>query len=276
MHYLTYHEHRAFTYRDLLEFEIEGKKCKVAYGTIKNKMNDVFKDQVQVLYYSPSAYYTLKDSPIANSMTDTHTMDDYYLNDTTRYAHICNHPLYKIIKDLYLGKKSIHDIRLRLQVQDIWIHLLSQYYIPNSNNEDICILNGEENNIKFSVTVHSTDTISISLGCTHFPIEIDVNGIMRLWNTFAVIEERLRSKVNCDTIKILSHKSWMVTMWHFSKDALPSYAGERFNAEFGTVKEILIRIYTKKWRDGKTRIRIEKQEYPMKTIENAIEEKLHE
>jgi hypothetical protein len=99
---------------------------------------------------------------------------------------------------------------------------------------------------------------------------------MRLWNTLAIIEERLRSNVDCNNFKIPHHKSWIVTMWHFSRDAIPSYAGERFSAEFETVKEILIRIYTKTWNGKKTRIRIEKQEYPMKTIEDVIEAKLNE
>ena len=163
-----------------------------------------------------------------------------------------------------------------MKYQDIWSHLLSQYYIPNSDNDDIYLFNGEENNIRFSVTVHITDTISISLGCTHYPIEIDVNGIMRLWNTLAIIEERFRSKVDCDSFTIPNHKRWIVTMWHFSRDALPSYAGKKFSAEFGAVKEILVRIYTKEWNNSKPRIRVEKQEYPMMTIEDVIEEKINE
>jgi hypothetical protein len=158
----------------------------------------------------------------------------------------------------------------------LWNYLLSQSYISNSDNDDIYLIKGEENNINFSGTVHKTDTISVTLGCTHYPIEIDIYGIMRLWNTLTIIEERLHSKVYCNTITIPHHKSWIVTMWHFSRDAIPSYAGERFSAEFETVKEILIRIYTKNWNNGKTRIRLEKQEYPMKTIEDAIEEKLRE
>jgi hypothetical protein len=276
MQSITYQKHRPFTYIDFLEFDVNGEKCKVAYGTFRNKIRTVFKDEVEVLYYSPLAYYTLKGNIFANSVTDTHTMDQACNNNTNKYAHICNHPLYKVIKDLPLGKKSIHDTRLRLEVPHIWGYLLSHYYIPNSDNEDIYLFNGEENNIKFFVIVHKTNTISISLGCTYFPIEIDIHGIMRLWNTLAIIEERLNSKVDCDILKIPQHKCWIVTMWHFSKDAIPSYSGERFNVEFGIAKEILLRVYTKKWNNGKTKVRLEKQEYPMKAIENAIEEKLNQ
>jgi hypothetical protein len=37
----------------------------------------------------------------------------------------------------------------------------------------------------------------------------------------------------------------------------------------------LITAYTKDWKDGTTRIRIEKQEYPKKSLAEALEEKLY-
>ena len=277
MEFITYQEHRPFTYRDFLEFEENDKKCKVAYGTFRNKINTIFKDEVEVLYYSPLAYYTLKGNTFANSVTGTHTMDQTYNNDTNKYAHISNHPLYKIIKNLPFGKKSIHDIRLRLDASNIWQYLLSSdYKISNLCNQDIYLLDGEENNIKFSVTVHKTDTISISLACSYFPIEIDIHGIMRLWNTLTIIEERLHSKIDCDTFTIPTHKQWVVTMWHFGRDALISYSGKKYTVEFGLAKEMLLRIYTKDWSNGKKKVRIEIQEYPKKAIEDAIDDKLNQ
>ena len=36
----------------------------------------------------------------------------------------------------------------------------------------------------------------------------------------------------------------------------------------------LITAYSKDWKDGKRRIRIEKQEYPKKSLADALEEKL--
>jgi hypothetical protein len=218
-------------------------------------------------------------------MTGTHTgdigrttLDETFTNIANEYAHICNHSLYKDIRTIPWGKQSIHDIRLRFEVPKIWDHLKSKH-TSNSTSKDILFLTGEENNIKFSVTVHVTDTISISLGCTYFPIEIDVNGIMRLWNTLAIIEERMRLKVDCDAFQIPNHKRWVVTLWHFGQDALITYAGKKYDVEFGIAKEILLRIYTKEWNNGKNKnknkkkVRIELQEYPMKTVEEAIGEK---
>jgi hypothetical protein len=283
MLHITYQEHRPFSYVDFLEFYVDGQRCNVASGTFRNKICSVFKDEVEVLYYSPVGNYTLKGSTVVNSVTSPHTGDTTDILDpnppdnTNKYSHICNHPVYKGIKNLPWGKRSIHDIRLRFEIPRLWNYLLlNNYTISNSNNQSIYLLDGEANNIEFKLSIHKSDTISISLGCSYFPIEIDIHGIMRLWNTLAIIEERLRLTINCDTFTIPTHKRWIVTMWHFSRDALISYSGKRYNVEFGLAKEMLLRIYTKDWSNGKKKVRIEIQEYPMKAIQDAIEDKLNQ
>jgi hypothetical protein len=261
MEYITYQLHRPFSYLDFLEFYVDGQRCNVAYGTFRNKISSVFKDEVEVLYYSPIANYTLKGSPVANSVTGTHTRDTTdtldlnSFNETNKYSHICNHPVYKGIKNLPWGKRSIHDIRLRFEISNLWNYLLSNNHtISNSYNQSIDLFDGEENNIKFYVNVYKSDTISISLACSYFPIEIDIHGIMRLWNTLTIIEERLRSKITCDTFTIPNHRRWVVTMWHFGRDALISYSGKKYTVEFGLAKEMLLRIYTKDWPNGKKKL----------------------
>ena len=67
---------------------------------------------------------------------------------------------------------------------------------------------------------------------------------------------------------------WIVTMWHFGADALITYSGEKFNVSWETAQHALITAYSKDWKDGKRRIRIEKQEYPKKSLAEALEEKL--
>jgi hypothetical protein len=65
-------------------------------------------------------------------------------------------------------------------------------------------------------------------------------------------------------------------MWHFGKDSLIEYAGERFECTWEQGKNALICIYTKDLKDGKgIRIRTERQEYPYKRFDIAIEEKLN-
>jgi hypothetical protein len=74
----------------------------------------------------------------------------------------------------------------------------------------------------------------------------------------------------------------MVTMWHFGMDALVEYTGERFSATWEIGQNALVRAYSKEMVNVQGRmssrrenvIRIESQEYPRKTLQDAIQEKL--
>jgi hypothetical protein len=104
------------------------------------------------------------------------------------------------------------------------------------------------------------------------PIYTDA-GIMRLITILVRVEERLQNFLgNNKENKIPSYKTWMVKMWHFGRDALTGYAGEKFEMTIGDF-ENLFRVYTKEL-NGKNRIRVEKQESPQKTISELINEKL--
>jgi hypothetical protein len=53
-------------------------------------------------------------------------------------------------------------------------------------------------------------------------------------------------------------------MWHFGVDSSIEYTGERFSASWKVAQNALIAVYSKQWKDGKYRIRGERQEYPGK------------
>jgi hypothetical protein len=69
--------------------------------------------------------------------------------------------------------------------------------------------------------------------------------------------------------------SWIVTMWHFGADATTTYTREKFYASWEVAQHALITVYSKDWKYGKSRVRIEKQEYPQKSLAEALEEKLY-
>jgi hypothetical protein len=73
---------------------------------------------------------------------------------------------------------------------------------------------------------------------------------------------------------IPDYKEWLVTMWHFGRDSLIEYAGQKFSITIGKAQNILIRIYAKEMNKGKMGIRFERQEYPQKIVIEAIEEKI--
>jgi hypothetical protein len=129
----------------------------------------------------------------------------------------------------------------------------------------------------------AADTVSVVVGGSYHPIAVDFNGIIRLSNALTSVEERLsnllqessRSTGKQDGRVVPDHMGWIVTMWHFGVDGLTEYAGEKFSCTWEVGQNALIRAYTKDFRSGKTHIRLERQEYPRKSLACAIEEKLN-
>ena len=66
--------------------------------------------------------------------------------------------------------------------------------------------------------------------------------------------------------------SWTIKMWHFGKDALTSYSGEKFEITWEDSLK-LFNIYSKEYGNKKMKVRKEIQEYPNKSLEYAVMDK---
>lgn len=170
----------------------------------------------------------------------------------------------------------------------------------NSKNKDITLPTWHMlRDLLVKVTVHKTDTISVIVACSVNPITLDIQGIIKLTEALSRTEERISQLYHSlpngnDTIitdtnthntvyQIPHYTTWNVTMWHFGADSLIQFTGEKFSITFQDGRNVLLRIYSKerqqpKRKRGKrsndTRIRIERQEYPNKSVEDAINERL--
>jgi hypothetical protein len=210
--------------------------------------------------------------------------------------------LYDLIMSLPLEHNSIHDIRLIFKAKGIWSMLYNHYNINNNNyfnpelslnihNKDILFPTWKLNNdILIRVTVHKTDTVSIIVACTLRPIPIHYDGISKFTEILTRTEERITNMIKnkertyndslnsenttTATINIPHYNIWIVTMWHFGADSRLQCTGEKFSITFKDGKNVLLRVYTKQRERKDTRIRIERQEYPRKSIIDAINEKL--
>jgi hypothetical protein len=233
---------------------------------------------------------------------------------TTNYNHRSgNGYLYDLIMNLSLEHKSIHDIRLNFKVEGIW-SMLYNHYNNNSKhsnptelslniyNKDILFPTWKVNNdILIRVTVHKTNTVSIIVACSLRPILINYDGISKFTEMLTRTEERIsniiqniQEKGYCDdnknndsshtehtiatpaiaAITIPHYNTWIVTMWHFGADSMLQCTGEKFSITFKDGRNVLLRVYTKQREHNDTRICIERQEYPRKSIIDAINEKL--
>ena len=181
---------------------------------------------------------------------------------------------------------SVHDIRLRFNTEGIWstIHRTHLELIPNEVSKDISLLPLRMYNMEAKTVIHHSDTVSVIVACSMKPAVVDHEGLIRLSNILTSVEERLSALVtgcahtnpHLREILIPNHNSWIVTMWHFGTDSLCEYAGEKFEMTWEDGEHALLRIYSKDMKDGNgIRIRKERQEYPNKRLDAAIEEKLN-
>jgi hypothetical protein len=182
------------------------------------------------------------------------------------------------IDNLPPDKQALHDIRYRFKVDNIWTIISTNHpeLEPNAKSKDISPEPLETHDLTIKTTIHHTDTVSVIVGCSSNPVAVDVNGVLRLSNALTRVEERLLRYVESAPLSLSSipdNESWIVTMWHFGYDSPAEYIGEKFEVAWEDGQNALIRIYTKDLY-GVTRIRRERQEYPNKRFDEAIEEKL--
>jgi len=69
--------------------------------------------------------------------------------------------------------------------------------------------------------------------------------------------------------------SWTVKMWHFGKDALTGYSGEKFDMSWEDSLNVFHHIYSKEY-GKRMKVRNEIQEYPNKPLEEAFMDKLND
>lgn len=223
------------------------------------------------------AFYTLKGVPFKKSMTDDHM------------GVSINHSFYHMIKDLPLEKNFIHNIRLRFGVKDLdlWkILSINSSFKINPFSKDIKLASWQiEKDIFIGITLHRTNTVSINIGCSSKPFPLDFQGILDLSNILTRIEERISNLVQVilypkdlsnkenNNLEYLvpSHKEWEVTMWHFGADSRVEYSGKKFAIKWDIAEKTFVQLYSKDFKDKKSRIRLERQESPNKRLLEVIE-----
>jgi hypothetical protein len=183
-------EDRPFCSLDCVpNFEVDGIKFKISAGTFRNKISSLLKaGKIEVVYYSPQAFYTIKGVKSEMAMTGYHTG----VQSPLYYRHLSNDPVYRIIQNLPLGQRALHDIRLRFEAKGIWSIISSNSkYNVNSLSKDIFLGSITISELNIDVTVHKTDTVSVIIGCSYEPVIVDINGVIRLSNALVRVEEKL-------------------------------------------------------------------------------------
>jgi len=286
-------ETRPFSYLDFIEFEIEGKKYSIAHGTFRNKISLFIRQGIVELYYnSKIAFYKLKGLTFGydKMMTRNHMGISSVIPVTgvIPYTAVSEAETFLgYLKTLDTNANSIHDIHTKFTVLDIYkIMSLNPKYskLVNAVSKDIPLEAEFIDDMCLRTTIHRTDTVTVVVGCSRDPITLDERGITRLSCALTRVEERLSSKLDeCgalleggyERIPIKDNRRWQVTLWHFGKDKFANeYPAKGYALTWGHGREVL-RTYMKTLNDKKIK-REERQEYPNKSLEDALDDKRSE
>lgn len=280
--YIVFTEKRPFSFIDFLKFEVDQEHYNISHGTFRNKISAMLKTgEIEVAYYSKQAFYTIKHVKFATAMTPDRTgVGSPAVAALTSKTQLQfkrpmrqSDPIYRIIQNLPFNKAAVHDIRLRFKVEQIWSVISTTNVVQvNPVSKDIHLMKAEIVGLDIQLTIHHSDTVSVVIGCSCSPVILDIAGVIRLSEALTVIRERL-SRLVKDGIP--HHMDWTVTMWHFGADSSIQYKGPMFHASWEVAQNALIAVYSKRWKDGKCRIRKERQECPNKTLAEAFDERLN-
>ena len=268
MAYHVYSEHKPFSYKNFLSFEVNGKPYKMTHGTFRNKISKLIQNnEVELYIQSNPNFYTLKGFRFDNgkSMTSNHT-------EVINTQKLIRHPISQIIEGTPFGGRAIHDLHLTFKTQGIYNAILNNQELEkeiNPHNKGIRFPYTNINNFTIIISVYPTDTCQIVIGCSENPILLNFEGVNRLTTTLCRIEERLSNLSNNFSITIPCYKYWIMTLWHIGKDSISEYSGKMFHCEWNLAEQMILRIYSKTI-EKKNKVRIEIQQNPSIPIEKLI------
>jgi len=272
--YINDVEYRPASYKDFKILEVDGKLCRLEYGTLRNKFSVLKKKgDIERYYNSKASFFVIKGVKFGKQRT---------LQALTEYSVS---QLSEMIQQLPEVIEGLHDIHTSLQVQDIWQVLSeSKRFKVDEHNKGILLPHFNFDGLKITAIIHHTDTVTVTVACSKNPISTkidDVNGVIRLAAALARTQERIQRILDeCgqslpggyENILIPDSGTWMIMMWHFAVDT-PNYKEVNTCMTWKDARGVLLREYNKK-KEGK--LRKERQEYPKTSLAEAGKEILND
>jgi hypothetical protein len=222
-----------------------GSKYKGNFRAIKHKLNRLF----VVVQKGKPTYYSLNGLYLDKELTDKYT------------AIPISQRLFASLDVLFSMTSheipQMHAIIIQCKTSQLYPRLLELGYSHDANKSvtinDLPI----DKIVRVSVTVYSTGTMILRLGCTYSPVAYSNNGFISLISLLGKIEYCLKSAVAQKDFQIEPVTKWKLKHIDLNKDSIHyDFPTDEYTMSlvFGHVQ-----IYNKKLPNGKQRIRVETQ-----------------
>ena len=278
MAYIVFNEHKPFSYKDFMYFEVNEKSYTANYGTFRNKISKMRQNgEIEIHTKSNPCFYTLKGYRFDNGkvMTDNHT-------EVINTQKLIHHPIYHILESTTFSERAVHNLHLSFNSIGIYTYLLKKHelkVIPIKKSKGITFTYSDIDKFLIIITIYPSNTCTIVIGCSENPIPLDFEGIKRLSVALGRVEDRLSQLLVNSSLNLPSYDDWIITLWHMGKDSLSEYSKEMFHCKWDLAEKIALRIYRKELESGKKKVRIEVQQNPnisVGELKNTIMKKILE
>jgi len=167
----------------------------------------------------------------------------------------------------------LHDIRFKVE-SNLHSLLLKKGLSQNKANGSIIVnhIISPDPNLTIKLLVYPSH-IQLIIGCSFKPILYNSSSIQELIFVLGRYIELLRLFVN-DNFSLQPISKWVCVGYHWNKDGSLEIHDSNFHYCFEDISNMLMRIYSKTFPDGTTKLRIEQIKNPNTSLTDMVKESL--
>lgn len=174
----------------------------------------------------------------------------------------------------------IHGVHLTFIAENLYKIFLNEGYVPRQGSKDIDL--GKFIWSKYravTVILHHNSKVSFILKCTNCPIESSPDSFICLASFLEKSWQEILSKgklynPTVNGAALPKVEDWLIVQWHYGKDSVQEFSGEKFNITFKIWCGLLARIYVHE-QDRIQKLRIEVVQKPGKSLRQVTAEILN-
>ena len=178
--------------------------------------------------------------------------------------------MYDVLESLEIEQLKIHDVKLSAN-SNLHDYLKLSNLTPNKNNKGYKLKYDLAPDTFAKIMVYPK-SLQLDIACSNKPLVYDISGILRLTYLLGVLCGMLRN--HSPHVLISPLDEWGVLHYHIGKDGSSEFSGDSFHMTFNEFSSDMVRLYVKKFPDGK-RVRLEKIETPKISLGEQIEKILN-
>lgn len=169
---------------------------------------------------------------------------------------------------LTYGPLMIHDIRMLTHAYGIHAALVDRGYLCDGASKDIFVKEIRlSKNRTAKVTVHNNDKFTVTITCSLEPL---ICGESDTFYLFASLGEIKNEIEHIAGVELPPVDLWQLIQCHLNRDANTEFSDKAFNYTIENLASSVLRVYNKRFPEGKRRVRVEKIESPRKKLGDFV------